>query len=81
MASYSLEGYRRANDVREFCRRHIVIPDGPGAGRHLDFEPWYWKNIILPIYGTLDTHGRRRYNKAIIGVLAANEVLAGRKRV
>ena len=68
MASYSLEGYRRANDVREFCRRHIVIPDGPGAGRHLDFEPWYWKNIILPIYGTLDTHGRRRYNKAIIGV-------------
>ena len=49
MASYSLEGYRRANDVREFCRRHIVIPDGPGAGKHLVFEPWYWKNIILPI--------------------------------
>ena len=68
MASYSLEGYRRAADVRDFCARHIVIPDGPGAGQRLVFEDWYWKHIILPIYGTLDVNGKRRYNKALIGV-------------
>jgi phage terminase large subunit-like protein len=67
-SSYSRKGLRRAELVRQFCAHHIRFADGDAAGEPFIFEPWYWRNVILPIYGTLQPDGRRKYNKALIGL-------------
>lgn len=68
MARYSREGMRRAERVRKFLRTHIVHPDGAVAGKHLVLEDWQWEKQILPIYGSLNRQGKRKYTKALIGV-------------
>jgi phage terminase large subunit-like protein len=68
MPRYSREGLRRAERVRTFLRTHIVHPDGAVAGKHFELEDWQWEKQILPIYGTLNRQGRRKYTKALIGV-------------
>lgn len=66
------EGLRRASIVRRFLEAHIHL-DAEAGGRLLVVEPWYWWNVILPLYGTLEpdvANGglRRVYTKALIGV-------------
>jgi phage terminase large subunit-like protein len=65
------EGLRRATIVRRFLERHIHL-DAEAGGQLLTVEPWYWENVILPLYGTLTPHAegalRRVFSKALIGV-------------
>ena len=67
-SSYSREGLRRANRIREFLRRHIVHTEGVVAGKPFILEKWQWLNQILPLYGTLDRKGHRKYKRALWGV-------------
>jgi phage terminase large subunit-like protein len=68
MARYSREGLRRAERVRTFLRTHIVHPDGAVAGKHFELEDWQWEKQILPVYGSLNRRGRRKYTRALFGV-------------
>jgi len=64
MTKYSLEGYRRANQVRVFGREHIRHTKDRWAGQPFVLEDWQWKKMILPVYGTLRRDGKRKYTKA-----------------
>lgn len=68
MPRYSRAGLRRAERVRTFCAKHVKHTKGRVAGKPFLFEDWQWEREILPIYGTLNRHGKRKYNKALIGV-------------
>lgn len=61
-------GRRRAERVRMFGRIYLRHWKDRYAGQPFVLEPWQWKNIVLPIYGTLDADGRRWYDRALVGL-------------
>lgn len=61
-------GRRRAERVRTFGRLYLRHQKDRWAGQPFTLEPWQWKNIILPLYGTLRPDGRRWYDRALIGL-------------
>ncbi|MEI6724615.1 MAG: terminase large subunit [Actinomycetes bacterium] len=65
---YSRRGLERANRVRRFGERFVVHKKDRWAGLPFVLEDWQWDNIILPIYGRLNRHGKRKYQQALIGL-------------
>jgi len=65
------EGLARAELVRAFFERHVHL-DAEAGGQLMTVEPWYWENVLLPIYGTLKRGPQgqlvRVYTRALIGV-------------
>ena len=68
MSDYSLAGLRRAQSVRIFLREHVRHTKDRWAGDPFLLEDWQWRNMILPVYGTLRKDGLRRYHRALFGL-------------
>lgn len=66
--AYSVKGQARAEKVRRFSEVFVVHKKDRWAGQPFILEPWQWERIILPIYGRLDRHGKRKYQQALIGL-------------
>jgi phage terminase large subunit-like protein len=68
MPAYSKTGLMYARRVRDFGERFIVHKKDRWAGLPFILEDWQWEHIILPIYGTVNRCGHRRYTQALIGL-------------
>ncbi|MEI6449789.1 MAG: terminase large subunit [Actinomycetes bacterium] len=68
MRRYTKTGLRHAGYVREFGEKFVCHKKDRWAGAPFVLEPWQWEGIFLPIYGTVDRRGRRRYTRALIGL-------------
>lgn len=68
MPRYSKTGLMYAERVRRFGEKFVVHKKDRWAGQPFILEDWQWKNIILPIYGSVDRRGKRRYSQALIGL-------------
>jgi phage terminase large subunit-like protein len=83
-ARYPVAGVRAARLVAAFARKHLIHVDGelPPNGvafEPIEFVPFQWLNIILPIFANVDRRGRRIVKKALIGLArdaAKSEVAA-----
>ncbi len=62
------EGRMHAELVRLFMAQHLRLTGGRWAGKPFKLEPWQWRNVVLPVFGTLDRRGRRVYREALIGL-------------
>jgi len=62
------KGRRRAERVRTFAELYLRHQKDRWAGQPFRLEPWQWRHIILPIFGTLAPDGRRWYDRALIGL-------------
>lgn len=65
---YSDEGLKRAERVRAFGELHVRHMKDRWAGSPFKLEPFQWDNMVLPVYGTLDAKGRRKYKRALFGI-------------
>ncbi len=61
-------GRERAALVRSFAAGWLTHRKDRWAGEPFILEDWQYENIVLPIYGRLDRRGKRRYDKALIGL-------------
>jgi len=68
MPRYSRAGLMYAQRVRDFGEKFVVHKKDRWAGLPFVLEDWQWERIILPIYGTVDRTGKRRYTQALIGL-------------
>lgn len=65
---YSERGIARADRVRRFSESHVRHMKDRWAGKPFVLEPFQWENMVLPVYGTLNRQGRRRYKRALFGI-------------
>lgn len=65
---YSDRGLQRAELVRRFGELHVRHMKDRWAGKPFALEPFQWENMVLPVYGTLDRQGRRKYKRALFGL-------------
>jgi phage terminase large subunit-like protein len=69
--------------ISRFFERHLVHGKGQFAGRPFVFEPWEFKDLIVPVYDDLVLQGDdliRRITEAVLGVAKKNgksHVVAG----
>lgn len=68
MPRYSKAGLVRAERVRRFGELHVRHMKDRWAGKPFVLEPFQWDNMILPVYGRLDKHGRRKVKRALFGI-------------
>ena len=61
-------GRRRADGVRVFAREFVTHRKDRWTGSPFLLEPWQWRDIIRPIYGSLGRNDLRLYDKAYIGL-------------
>lgn len=54
--------------VRMFMADYLVHTKGEWVGKPFLLEPWQFRDIIRPLFGTLDAKGRRIYREAVIGL-------------
>jgi phage terminase large subunit-like protein len=62
---------RHANRVLAFIERACVIPSGKGAGGSFKLRGWQ-RDLICPLYGTLNEDGTRQYRTAYISMARKN---------
>ena len=62
------EGKLNAELIRLFMARHLRFTGGRWAGRPFVLDPWQYRSIVLPIFGTLDGRGERVYREGIVGL-------------
>lgn len=55
---------KRATRVRKFIERFCTYSKGEWAGEPFRLLPWQWKELVRPLFGTLDDKGRRQYRTA-----------------
>lgn len=65
---YSAAGLARAERVRRFGELHVRHMKDRWAGTPFKLEPFQWENMVLPVYGTLNRAGRRKYRKALFEI-------------
>lgn len=68
MPRYSKAGTARADRVRRFGEAHVKHAKDRWAGKPFVLEPFQWERMVLPVYGTLDRAGRRKYKRALFGL-------------
>jgi len=61
-------GLQRADRVKRFAELHVRHMKDRWAGTPFKLEQFQWENMILPVYGTLDSKGRRKYKRALFGI-------------
>jgi len=64
----SESGRQAAALVELFFAEHLRLTDGRWAGQPFKLGPWQARNMVRPLFGTLDAHGRRFYSEAIFGL-------------
>ncbi|MGE5500503.1 MAG: hypothetical protein ACM3W4_01095, partial [Ignavibacteriales bacterium] len=57
------QGRMNAQIVDLFMEQHLRFTGGKWAGRPFKLDPWQKKGIIHPIFGTLDSRGRRVFRE------------------
>ena len=62
------EGKLNAELIRLFMARHLRFTGGRWAGKPFVLDPWQYRSIVLPIFGTLDGRGERVYREGIVGL-------------
>ena len=62
----ALDGFTGAERVREFFRRFLRHSKGQFAGKPFELAEWQFREIIEPLYGTLQADGRRRYRQGYL---------------
>ncbi|MDE2100140.1 MAG: hypothetical protein KGL39_22990 [Patescibacteria group bacterium] len=65
---YSARGIAKAERFREFSQTRVRHMKDRWAGEPFTLEPFQWENMILPVYGTLNRAGRRKYKRALFGI-------------
>ena len=65
---YSAAGLARAERVRKFAELHVKHMKDRWAGTPFKLEPFQWNDMVLPVYGTLNRQGRRKYRKALFEI-------------
>jgi phage terminase large subunit-like protein len=63
-----LDGSQSARLVELFMTEHLRLTGGRWAGQPFKPQPWQRREIIEPVFGTLDRRGRRVYREALIGL-------------
>lgn len=74
-----VDAQRGARVVR-FFERYLTHHKGRWARQPFVLEPWQRRDIIEPLFGTMDRRGRRKYREALIGIPRKNgksELAAG----
>src|ERR1043165_3133940 len=59
---------KHAERVRDFCRQFIKLTIDEGQGKPLDFMPYQWDEIIVPLYSWRRQDGTRRFTQASVWV-------------
>lgn len=67
MPRYTKAGMERARVVADFGEQFITHRKDRWARKPFILEDWQWKQIVLPLYGTLK-NGKRLYKRALIGL-------------
>lgn len=57
-----------SEDVAAWIERNCAHVKGEWAGSPLLLEPWQRDEVIVPLFGTLNPDGTRRYRTALIGI-------------
>lgn len=65
---YSEAGLARAERVKRFGELHVRHMKDRWAGKPFDLAPFQWENMVLPLYGTLNAKGKRKYKRALLSV-------------
>lgn len=65
---YSAAGMARAERVAQFGELHVKHMKDRWAGSQFKLEPFQWEHMILPVYGTMNRKGQRKYRKALFGI-------------
>lgn len=65
---YSVKGQTRAERVKRFGELHVRHMKDRWAGKPFVLEPFQWEQMVLPVYGSLDRQGRRKYKRALFGI-------------
>ena len=63
---------KRAENVRLFFRACLTHSKGELAGKAFELSSWQYKDIILPLYGTIRADGLRQYRTAYIEIPRKN---------
>lgn len=63
---------RRAARVREFFRRFLRHGTGRWAGKPFDPLPWQYDQVMAPLFGWVDSRGRRRFQRAYLSTPKKN---------
>jgi phage terminase large subunit-like protein len=56
----------------EFFERHLCHTIGEWAGKPFLLMPWQREDVLMPLFGWEDAHGRRRYRSAYIEIPKKN---------
>lgn len=62
---YSDLGIQRAERVARFGELHVKHMKDRWAGKPFKLEPFQWEKMILPVYGSLNAKGKRKYKRAL----------------
>lgn len=62
------EGRLSAELIRLFMAEHLRFTGGRWAGKPFLLEPWQYRDLVLPLFGTLDKRGQRVYREGIFGL-------------
>jgi phage terminase large subunit-like protein len=54
-------GLAEAERVKDFIETHCTYSKGEWAGQPFKLLDWQWKDLILPMFGTLNDDGLRQY--------------------
>lgn len=65
---YSVRGTAKADRVRRFAQLHVRHMKDRWAGNPFVLEPFQWNGMVLPVYGTLNRAGRRKYKRALFEI-------------
>lgn len=68
MPRYSLAGIARAERVKRFGELHVRHMKDRWAGSPFHLEAFQWENMVLPVYGSLDRRGKRKFKRALFGI-------------
>ena len=63
---------REALRFKNFCEEVLVHTKGEWANRPFHLEAWQWKDIIAPLFGTMNPNGTRQYRTAYISLARKN---------
>lgn len=67
-SKYSPTGLANAERVKRFAELHVKHMKDKWAGTPFHLEKFQWEDMVLPVYGTLNRHGRRKYRKALFEI-------------
>lgn len=65
---YGAAGTAKADRVRRFGELHVKHMKDRWAGKPFVLEDFQWQNMILPLYGSLNRQGKRKFKRALFEI-------------